>query len=170
MLLTANFHTSPRRYGARNPLRDKRFPYLHTFHTSPLACERARRHAHIRAHAGNQHFQKKGMEVWKSKAAQGNPQSTPHPYPSKGLEMDKVNIDQLRQDMKTTANREAWSNADFKEVGASIKAAIDADDQQALRVWAKDMAWYRELDAYVQQRRQGATERIRARLSAARAQ
>lgn len=58
--------------------------------------------------------------------------------------MGIVNIDQLRGDLVLTAARDGLSDAEVKEIGASIKAAIDAGDEEALQGWAAQLGWWRE--------------------------
>lgn len=56
-----------------------------------------------------------------------------------------VDIAKLRADLRLTAARDSWSDAEIREVGAAIKAAVDADDQEVLSYWATELAWWRQL-------------------------
>lgn len=56
-----------------------------------------------------------------------------------------IDTDRLRADLRLTAAREGWPEAEIKEIGAAIKAALDAEDEEALQGWAKQLAWWREM-------------------------
>lgn len=60
-----------------------------------------------------------------------------------------VDLDQLRSDLRYTAAREGWSDAEIKAMGADIKAMIDRDDQEALAWQAEYFAWWRLMVAEV---------------------
>ena len=76
---------------------------------------------------------------------QGFPGSQPHPHLAEVGNLPPVDIDQMRRDLRLTADREGWSDAEVKELGAAIRAAIEAGDQEVLRYWAGRLAWWREL-------------------------
>lgn len=59
--------------------------------------------------------------------------------------MEAADIDRMRADLRLTAEREGWSAEEALEIGATIKAAIDANDEPLLAYWAGRLAWWREL-------------------------
>jgi hypothetical protein len=73
-------------------------------------------------------------------------------------------IDQLRKDVALTAEREGWSREETLEIGAAIKADIERGDEEALSGWAKQMAWWREMEAEALGRAKGMAQRIRQAL------
>jgi hypothetical protein len=72
-----------------------------------------------------------------------------------------VDVGQLRRDLRLTAEQEGWPDADLREVGAAIKAAIDAGDEETLQGWAGQLGWWRTSIAEVGQRLRVAEQRIR---------
>ena len=49
-------------------------------------------------------------------------------------------IEQMRTDFPLAAKAERWSAEDQAEIGAAIKAAIDANDTEALAYWSGQIA------------------------------
>jgi hypothetical protein len=56
-----------------------------------------------------------------------------------------VDIDQLRRDLRLTADREGWMDEEVREIGGQIRAALDGGDEETLAYWARELAWWREL-------------------------
>lgn len=56
-----------------------------------------------------------------------------------------TDIDQLRADLRLTAEREGWTQKDVTEIGNEIKRHIAEGDEAALAGWAKQLSFWREL-------------------------
>ena len=70
----------------------------------------------------------------------------PNLFPtSERLGTMSVDIDQLRRDLRLTAAREGWADEVVLEIGARIRAALEAGDEETLSYWAQELAWWREL-------------------------
>ena len=49
-------------------------------------------------------------------------------------------IEQMRADFPDAAKWEEWSAEDQAEIGAEIRAALEANDAEALAYWAEELA------------------------------
>lgn len=73
-----------------------------------------------------------------------------------------VDIDQLRRDLRLTAEREGWSEAEVREMGTAIRADIDAGNTEALEAWAEQLSWWRRLLTSYAQRLRAFEAAVRA--------
>lgn len=99
-------------------------------------------------------------------APQGLRGSIPAPDLAEVWNPPPVDLARLRLDLRQTAEREGWSDAEMREIGAEIKSAIDASDDERLRYWAARMAEWRELLASYAPRLRAFEARVRAESSA----
>jgi hypothetical protein len=53
-------------------------------------------------------------------------------------------IDQLRNDLRFVAARFEWPRERVLEVGAAVRKAIDAGDQETIKSFAREYAWRRQ--------------------------